>query len=77
MRTVMNELRSTLAEQQISQADLAEFTGIAYAKIRRIVRPDSNPRLDDALRIANALKTSIEDLFQLASASSKRSARAS
>lgn len=65
MRTVTNALRATLAERQISQMHLAEHTGIAYGKIRRILRPNSNPRLDDALRIANALEMPLEDLFHL------------
>jgi len=66
MKAVTNGLRTTLAERQISQTDLAELAGIPYATIRRIVRKDSNPRLDDALRISRVLKMSIEDLFYLA-----------
>ena len=68
MRAVTNGLRATLAERQISQTALAELSGVSYATIRRIGRKDSNPRLDDALRICSVLQLSIEDLFHLVDA---------
>lgn len=53
----------------MSQLDLADLTRLPYLAVRRIAHPRSDPRLDQALRISEALALPIEDLFSLQPAS--------
>jgi len=61
----MNRLRAALEERRLTQVDLADLSGVPYPTIRRLLRPDSNPFLDDALRVARVLDASLERLFWL------------
>ena len=61
----MNRLRAALEERHLTQVDLADLSGVSYPTIRRLLRPDSNPFLDDALRVARVLDASLERLFWL------------
>lgn len=49
----------------MSQTELAALAGIPYPRVRRIVRRDSNPFLDDVLRIARVLNLTVAELFSL------------
>jgi transcriptional regulator with XRE-family HTH domain len=61
-----NRLRAELEDRRLSQADLAELTEIPYVTVQRLVRPGSNPFLDDALRITRVLEVPLERLFWIA-----------
>ena len=58
-----NNLRAALDERRLSHADLAQLTEIPYPVIQRLLRADSNPYLDQAMRIARVLDLSLEQLF--------------
>lgn len=62
---VTNELRETLVSCGLSYATLAELTGLPYRRILRIVRPNSDPPLRQALRIAAVIGLPVERLFHL------------
>ena len=61
----VNALRTTLEDRRLSQIDLADLSGVPYTTVQRIVRPDSNPFLDDALRITRILGAPMAELFWL------------
>ena len=66
LAVLRNRLRVVLAQRQTSQIDFAEVTGLPYAIVRRLVRPDSNPRLEHALIVSEYLGLPIERMFALA-----------
>ncbi len=66
MTRVENRLASILAQRQWTHVQLAEATDIPYAVVRRLVQPATDPPLQYALRISEALRTPIESLFLLA-----------
>ena len=55
MRRLGNNVRAALAERRLSHADLAQLAELPYAVVQRLLRPDSNPYLDQAIRIARVL----------------------
>jgi transcriptional regulator with XRE-family HTH domain len=63
---IANRVRAALEERRLSQVDLAELTGVPYTTIRRLVQPESNPFLDDVLRVARVLEIPVARLFWLA-----------
>ena len=50
---------------EISQAVLAERTGVSRQTIVAIERGNYNPSVELALRLARALSAQVEELFQL------------
>ena len=63
--SLANQLRMALEERRLSQVDLADLAGIPYPRLRRLLRPGSNPFLDDALRVARVLDVPVARLFWL------------
>ena len=62
---VSNRLGDVLEQLDLAQSRLSRLTGLACPVIRRVVKPDSNPRLDAVLRIIEALGVSIQEVFWL------------
>lgn len=65
MAHVVSGLSEALAEWQFTPADLSDHTGLPLRTIRRMLRPGSNPFLDQALLVASQLEASVADLFWL------------
>jgi putative transcriptional regulator len=62
---VENAVRQTRIEKAMTQQRLAELTGLARQSIISIEQGRYLPTIENALRLATALGTSIEDLFWL------------
>jgi putative transcriptional regulator len=62
---VMNAVRETRVRREITQEQLAELTGLARQSIISIEKGRFLPTIETALRLADALQVSIEDLFWL------------
>jgi hypothetical protein len=62
---VTNTLSGTLVARGLSFTMLAELTGLPYRRVLRIAKPDSNPPIRQALRIAAVLDLPIERFFRL------------
>lgn len=62
-----NKLREERARRNLTQADLASLVGVSRKTINTVENGVFIPSTDLALRLARALKTSVEDLFQLPS----------
>jgi putative transcriptional regulator len=60
---VANRVEEVRTENNISRQELAEQVGVHYQTIGYIERGEYSPSLVLALKIAEALDTSIEDLF--------------
>lgn len=60
-----NKLREERARRNLTQADLATMVGVSRKTINTVENGIFIPSTDLALRLARALKTSVEDLFQL------------
>lgn len=60
-----NRVRAVLTDRGLSGRDLADLTELTYHRVRRILAPASNPPLECVLRIAAALGTPVERLFEL------------
>jgi len=57
-----SRLTEKLAEQKISQADLCRMTGLASSMISHYCNGQRVPSVPTAIKIAEALNTTIEDL---------------
>ena len=66
---MLNDLPRLLEERGLSQADLARLAGLAYPVVRRAVRRDGNPFVDDVLTIARVLGVPAHCLFHLSKSS--------
>lgn len=60
---VSNRVEEIRTESNISRQELAEQVGVHYQTIGYIERGEYSPSLVLALKIAEALDSSIEDLF--------------
>jgi putative transcriptional regulator len=60
---VANRVEEIRTENNISRQELAEQVGVHYQTIGYIERGEYSPSLVLALKIAEALDSSIEDLF--------------
>ena len=60
---VANRVEEVRTENNISRQELAEQVGVHYQTIGYIERGEYSPSLVLALKIAEALDSSIEDLF--------------
>lgn len=60
-----NNLKAIRKNMRISGEEVASRAGIAYSTYLQIESGKSEPRLTTALKIAKALKTKIEVLFNL------------
>ena len=63
--TVLNRLEAVRTESGISRQELADLVGVHYQTIGYIERREYSPSLVLALRIAEELKTPVEELFWL------------
>lgn len=63
--TVLNRLEAVRTESGISRQELADLVGVHYQTIGYIERGEYSPSLVLALRIAEELKTPVEELFWL------------
>ena len=73
---VTNSLRrARLDAGDLTQQQLAEKAGVTRQTIVAIERGNYNPSVELALRLAAALGTTVEALFQLDSSASEGSAR--
>jgi len=61
-----NRLREERARRNLTQADLATLVGVSRKTINTVENGVFVPSTELALRLARALKTSVESLFQLA-----------
>lgn len=55
-------ITQAMARREMTQTDLAEVTGIHLTTINAVVN-GTVPRADNAIRIARALKVSVEELW--------------
>ncbi|MCQ2507161.1 MAG: helix-turn-helix transcriptional regulator [Dorea sp.] len=62
---VKNNLKEFRSKLHMNQEELASATGSCSRTISRIERGERNPSLEMALRLAECLNTSVEQLFQL------------
>ncbi len=63
--SVSNHLKEIRIEKNIKQDDIAEAVGSCRRSISRIERGERNPSLEMAIRIANYLQLSVEEVFQV------------
>lgn len=63
MKTHLRRLR--FERDELSQAQLAALVAVTRQTIIAIERGDYNPSVKLALQLANALNTSVENLFEL------------
>jgi len=61
-----NRLREERARRNLTQADLATLVGVSRKTINTVENGVFVPSTELALRLARALKTPVESLFQLA-----------
>ena len=69
-----NRLREERARRNLTQADLATLVGVSRKTINTVENGVFIPSTVLALRLARALNTSVEHLFQLPEASGEREA---
>lgn len=62
---LISRLPAVLTEREMSKADLSRLCEIPYPIVRRMLRSDVEPSLEQALRVARALGVEIEELFAL------------
>ena len=62
---VVNQIKAILAERQLTQADLAELTGLSQQVVRRLCRIETNPSLLMALKVSSALEVPLDVLYSL------------
>ena len=63
--TLLNQLKSTRLEAGLSQEALAGLAGISRQAYSALESGKANPSTEVALRLARALKTSVDHLFSL------------
>ena len=63
MEGIKARIRECCAERGMTQAELAKATGITEAAISRYAGGSRLPRMEQAVRIADALHVSIDQLF--------------
>jgi putative transcriptional regulator len=63
--TVLNRLEAVRTESGLSRQEVADLVGVHYQTIGYIERGEYSPSLVLALRIAEELKTPVEELFWL------------
>lgn len=61
----LNRLKVVLAEKNISNKALAEQIGVGQATLSKWVTNTSQPSLESLLKIATALKVSLDDLVRI------------
>ena len=66
MPRVVNRLPALLRAQNVGWTELARRCALPAARLRRLRRPDANPSLDVAVRIARTLGVPVERLWSLA-----------
>jgi hypothetical protein len=54
-----------LAEQELSRIELSRLSEIPYQVVRRLLRQEAEPSLEQALRISRALAVELEEVFAL------------
>ena len=60
-----NKIFDVIREKEMTQAELANRVGVKREYINRIIHSKITPTVSLAMRIANALEVTIEDLFSL------------
>jgi DNA-binding XRE family transcriptional regulator len=63
--TVLNSLEAARTKSGLSRQEIADLVGVHYQTIGYIERGEYSPSLVLALRIAEELKTPVEQLFWL------------
>jgi putative transcriptional regulator len=64
-KELVNRLREERARRDLTQADLAELVGVSRKTINTVENGVFIPSTVLALRLARALQTTVEALFQL------------
>lgn len=59
----MNKIKAYRFIANLTQDELGKITGIDHAKISRIERGYIKPKVEERIKIANALGTKPEELF--------------
>jgi putative transcriptional regulator len=62
---LVNRLREVRARRDLTQAELAEKVDVSRKTINTVENGVFIPSTELALKLARALKTTVEDLFQL------------
>lgn len=60
--TVKNRIRQVRVSRGLSQKELADRAGVSQARLNYAEHPSTSPRIDNLLKIARALDTTIDDL---------------
>lgn len=60
-----NRLKRILEDRQMKQTELAAISGISPVSINRYVQELREPKIQDALKIANALNMRVDDIWEL------------
>ncbi len=63
-RTIRNQIRELRAQHAMTQQDLADRIGVTRQTVIAIEQGKYSPTLEAAFRIAHALGTSLEAVFQ-------------
>jgi transcriptional regulator with XRE-family HTH domain len=63
LKILANKLKTLRAERGLSQADLAERSGLTINDISRYERGAVSPNLENFIKIAKALEVSADDLL--------------
>jgi putative transcriptional regulator len=58
-----NKLRMIIAERKIKKGEFAKLIGIAPTTLTLIIKEDSTPTLQVAMRIAKLLQMKVEDIW--------------
>lgn len=70
---ITNKLKEYRKKQDLSQAKLAKIVGISETHYQRIEYGTSKPNVEIAILIAQALQTTVEELFPLSQRNSSDS----
>lgn len=60
-----NKLRMIIAERKIKKGEFAKTIGIAPTTLTQIIKEESVPTLQVAMKIADALDLKIEDIWYI------------
>lgn len=62
---MVNNLNKIMKEKKLKINDIVQISGLDKSLIYRCSKNETIPRLDNAMRIANALGVSIYDIWKL------------
>ena len=61
-QTIVDQLRSAIAESELSQNALSELVGISHTQLSRFMRGERDLRLETAAKLATALNLELRSI---------------